>query len=371
MTSNVFEEMDYREGFAGGCYLNGTAICVAKPEKYCDDETFVPAHYLRSNSGHPLRYCAGRLEDVIIGRCGGINGKCSNLQSRCNSDNNSSNGKNEGIIGNNSTSTEEEEDQNSSSFIEYDPTCTITQDLSSTSSSFTSLTSLSYVTYGKCGDRCVWSSDDCINDEIYIPNGNNTECTADKVQIGACFGGHAFCAVDSSSCTQPNRPDEPYWTHQEVQEKIGANCFLSSLPVPTPAPVVSAPAPAQSPSTVTNTTTTTTNTAFGGEENLLSSSGNNNNNNNGLNTGALVAIVTVIAIVVGIAIGVIGTVRFSSKRKNSNNSNNNTEQPPPTIPIEDIEIMSSPNNHNNNNNTMDDVDAHSELSEDNNDSIIN
>ena len=372
MTSNIFEEMDYREGFAGGCYRNGTAICVAKPEEYCDEETFVPAHFLRSNSGHPLRYCAGDLADVVIGRCvssGGIKGQCSNLQSRCT---------------NTRTKDAEEEDQTNitSSFIEYDPTCTITQDLQQTQNNnnntdnngSSTATSLSYVTYGKCGDRCVWSPTDCIDEEIYIPNDNN--CTADKVQIGACFAGHAFCAVDPSSCTQPNRPIEPFWTHQEVKVKIGANCFLSSVPVPVPVPV-------QSPTTSTttvgtvgsnideNATATATimtiapNSAFGDEENLTSG----NNTNNRLNTGALVTIVTVVAIVVGVAIGIIGTVRFSNKRKKDDNNtwtvDERNKQHPTTLPIEDIEIMSSTNHNNNNNNPMDNVDANSDLSEEN------
>jgi len=241
---STYEELELRVGYAGGCYVKGTATCVVQPEDYCDEGTFVPAHYTRSNSGHPLRYCAGDIEDVVIGRCGD-SGKCSNLQSRC-------------------------EDQ--SSFTVLDPTCTTTQDLSNEYGTF--------VTYGKCGDRCVWSSDDCLEGEAYIRD--NPECTADKVQIGACFAGNAFCAVGQKSCTQPGLPDEPFWTHQEVQETVGANCFLSRLPGPPTASPVAAP-----PTVGTR------------QNNIVTAS----LNEGGFQTGTLVAIVAVVAVAVGIVIG--------------------------------------------------------------------
>jgi len=397
-----------RQGFAGGCYVNNTGICVTKPETYCDTATFVPTHYLRVNTGHPLRYCTypGEMEKVIIGRCGGKHGKCSNLHSRCNdsseSDNNGGGGNgiggdcddddcdgNRGGGGNGSGNTngntdEEKEENQSSSFIEYDPTCTITQDLSSSSSTASSLVSNTYVTYGKCNDRCVWSSDDCLPDEIYSLN--DPTCTADKVQIGACFAGHAFCAVDASSCTQSNGniPDEPYWSHQEVKEKIGTSCFLSSLPVLlTPAQQPSSTSTSTVDSSIDETTTTSTansNLAMGGE-NLFS---NTTTTPDGLNTGALVAIVTVVAIVVGAAIGILGAVRFN----NSNNTRkdgtdgkhinddddenaltadnlNTLIQQQQRMPIEDIEISMDDNENNNNND-----DANSELSEENYHQII-
>jgi len=406
-----------RQGFAGGCYINGTGICVTKPETYCDTATFVPTHYLRVNTGHPLRYCTytGEMEKVIIGRCGGKHGKCSNLHSRCNdssnsdSDNNGGGGNinggdcddddcdgNRGGGGNgngntNGNTDEVKEENQTSSFIEYDPTCTITQDLSLSSTS--SLVSNTYVTYGKCNDRCVWSSDDCLPDEIYSLN--DPTCTADKVQIGACFAGHAFCAVDASSCTtgtntqasNGNIPDEPYWSHQEVKEKIGTNCFLSSLPVvPTPAQQSSSASTStvDSNTSIDETTTSTTansNLAMGGE-NLFS---NTTTTPDGLNTGALVAIVTVVAIVVGVAIGILGAVRFNNsnnKRKEGTNGKNINDdedddenaltadnlntliQQHQQIPIEDIEISMDDNENNNND------DANSELSEENYHKII-
>ena len=317
--------MELRQGFAGGCHVNGTGICVTKPETYCDTNTFWPAHYLRT-PGNPLRYCtySGIIENVIIGRCSSVGkngngGKCSNLQSRCL----------------NGTTNEEEEDQ-SSLFIEYDPTCTITQDLSS------SLTSTSYVTYGKCDDRCVWSSEDCMKEEIYIPN--DQSCTADKVQIGACFAGHAYCAVDAASCTTTqtnlNLPEEPFWTHQEVKAKLGVNCFLASLPTP-PTESPPPPPPTESPMLAVPTSGFA---VFDEDGNpILVSSSNKNGGGGGLQTGALVAIVAVVAVVIGAVIGV-GTVRLRNKRKDQHANNNawkvnSTKQH--TLPIEDIEMLTS------------------------------
>ena len=292
--SNTFEEMEFRQGFAGGCYVNGTETCVAQPEDYCDEGTFVSAHYVRSNSGHPLRYCAGDLEDVAIGRCGD-SGKCSNLQSRC---------------------------EDESSFVAFDPTCTTTQDLSSSSSSSNDNNGMMFVTYGKCGDRCVWSSEDCLEGEAYILN--DPECTAEKVQIGACFAGHAFCAVGQKSCTQPNLPDEPFWTHQEVLQKIGANCFLSSLPRPPSISPVAAPS--SNVDINPNNNNNNNNVAATLDENGIL----NSNSNSGL---ALVAIVAVVAIVVGILIGV-STVYC--KRKDEEKEAWRIDKQP-TLPVEDLE----------------------------------
>jgi hypothetical protein len=331
---STFEKLEFRDGFAGGCNVNGTLTCVAQPQDYCDEGTFVPAHFLRSNSGHPLRYCANDLESVVIGRCGG---KCTNLQSRCVDNDANDGGK---------VQCEDDDCNRVRSllpFIEYDPTCTTTQDLLNDE----------YVTYGRCGNRCVWSKEDCLEGEEYIQN--DDKCTADKVQIGACFAGHAFCSVSKASCTQINLPDEPYMTHQEVKEKIGANCFLSSLPAPptespplhpTESPVLAAPAVGGF-------------AVFDEDGNpivISSSNKNGGDGGGGLQMGAFVAIVAVVAVVIGAVIGV-GAVRLSNKRKDQHAKNNawkvdSTKQH--TLPIEDIEMLTSPG--------MDNDVAESELS---------
>lgn len=295
-----FESLEYREGFAGGCYVNGTSTCVAEPVDYCDEGTFVMASYVRANKGHPLRYCAGELEHVVIGRCGD-SGECSNLPIGC---------------------------EDETTWDEYDETCTVTMDLARTE--------LTYVTYGKCGDRCVWSPNDCIEGEEYIPK--SPECTADKVQIGACFAGHAFCAVSSESCTQSGLSDEPFFTHTEVQDKIGANCFLSRLPLPqTTAP------PSRSPwtrSPVAASTPSTFSPADAG------TSPPNTDNNNGIfgspwelssglfRSGGFVAIVAVVAVILGIIIGVSAV--YCSRRNDDDSWKADKEHPPvPTEIVDD------------------------------------
>ena len=288
--------LEYREGFAGGCYVNGTATCVAEPEDYCDEGTFVMSSYVRANKGHPLRYCADELEHVVIGRCGD-SGECSNVASGC-----------------------EDED----TWVEHDETCTVTQDLDSD-------TDLTYVTYGKCGDRCVWSPDDCIEGEDYIRK--SPECTADRVQIGACIDGYAFCSVSADSCAQSGLSDEPFYTHRQVQELVNASCFLSSLPSPprtsppSRAPWTTEPGAAPTPSAFSPT----------GARTPLPHTNNNNPfklSSGMLQTGGFVAMIAVISIILGIIIGVSAV--FCSRKDNDSWKVDKEKEHPP-VPTEIID----------------------------------
>jgi len=277
---------DYREGFAGGCYVNGTQTCVAQPEDYCDEETFVTAHYLRANHGHPLRSCAGELENVVIGRCGD-SGECSNLPSGC---------------------------ENETTWDEFDENCTTTLDYSIEEEG-------TRVTYGKCGERCVWSPDDCLEGEDYVRN--SPDCTANKVQIGACFAGHAFCAVGPAACTQPGQPDEPFWNFHEVKENVGARCYLSSLPAEeklvasTPPKKYFTPPPIPSPQIFDPSSI---DVKGGIMESSFFSSGI-------LQTGGLVGIVAVVAVILGIVIGV-STVYCNKKEDERWRVDTEKEHPP-------------------------------------------
>ena len=258
---SAMQELEFREGFAGACYVNGTGICVAQPEDYCDEGTFASAHFMRARVGdvtHPLRYCAGAIESVLIGRCRD-SGECSNLASRC---------------------------EDSSTFQEVDEDCTITQDLLSET----------YVTYGKCGERCVWSPEYCLEGETYISN--DPECTANKVEIGACFAGHAFCAVGPKSCTHPGLPDEPFWSHEKVQELTGANCFLSYLPEPPRPPTTTAPPTRQPTRQPENWRDSMSDPPTESPIEILEPSSNGR-----LSTNGLVGIVAAVAVILGIAIG--------------------------------------------------------------------
>jgi len=187
---------EYREGFAGGCFKDGKEICVHRDESYCDAGSWATAHYLRGNPGHHLRFCAYELQNVVIGRCG-ESGPCSNLAERC---------------------------KDEVSFIPYDPTCTVTLEL----------TDFNPVKYGKCGDRCVWSSEDCGTGETFVQR--DQECTSDKVEVGSCWAGSAFCAISKDSCSQEGQPVEPFLTHSETKEQIGISCYLSLVPDAPPPP---------------------------------------------------------------------------------------------------------------------------------------
>ena len=158
------------------------------------------------------------LEYVVIGRCTAIfEGQpewqqCSNLASRC---------------------------QDPHRFVPYDPTCTIARDWL--------YKTLTY--YGRCVDsdataaagattataggttrkykfyrnsHCAWSPDDCGEEQLWIPN--DTTCTSDQVQIGACYaGGQVFCSVSRDNCVEPR---EPYYNHFVIQDELNIDCVL-------------------------------------------------------------------------------------------------------------------------------------------------
>jgi len=217
----------------GICYKDSELLCgVVEQQDYCDEGTWVPP-FIIAVSGHPQRTCAYYPYKVKIGRCGskddGSPGMCSNLASRC---------------------------DDPSSFVSRDPTCSITHDGSYTGDEAEQELKISsywgnerypfsqWTTYGSCNDRCVWSPDDCVEGEVY--NNNNLACTANKVSIGACFSGYAYCVVSKDNCRTLEGRVEPYLSHQEVLDKFDANCYLADLgrvvspatPTPTSSPVV-------------------------------------------------------------------------------------------------------------------------------------
>jgi len=186
---------DYREGYAGGCLKQGEPICVRRNEPYCDEGTWVTAHYMqdRNTPDTPVDHCYNDLETVTIGRCG-PDGACANLAERC---------------------------EDPESFVGYDETCTISMD---------SKNDYAPVLYGECGGRCVWSRASCLDGEAY--NRTSPDCTSASVEVGACFARQLFCAVSEESCVQPGEPEEPFLTHNETAAIGGIHCYLSQVSGP-------------------------------------------------------------------------------------------------------------------------------------------
>jgi hypothetical protein len=197
-----------RTVYAGTCKQNDKLVCgVVEKQDFCDDGSWQPPHVV-ADSGHPNRICAYYPDTMVIGRCGS-DGPCSNLASRC---------------------------TDPDSFILRDPNCRITKDYGDESSS---KFGGKYTTYGKCGDRCVWSPGDCLDGEEYI--NDDIDCTADKVKLGACLDGFGYCTVSRKTCTNVDGITvEPYYTHDEFKTKFDTNCYLADLPE-TPAPAVPTP----------------------------------------------------------------------------------------------------------------------------------
>jgi len=74
--------------------------------------------------------------------------------------------------------------------------------------------------FGRCGDRCSWTSDDCTDEVWTFPS---QECSCDQVQVGACQkDGLIFCAVSSDSCD-----DEATWlSPMDVTTTTSFRCYL-------------------------------------------------------------------------------------------------------------------------------------------------
>jgi len=74
--------------------------------------------------------------------------------------------------------------------------------------------------FGRCGDRCSWSPDDCGDNKWIFPSQG---CSCDQVEVGACEkDGHIFCAVSSDSCD-----DTSIWLSRDrVKSTTAYQCFL-------------------------------------------------------------------------------------------------------------------------------------------------
>jgi len=74
--------------------------------------------------------------------------------------------------------------------------------------------------FGRCGDRCSWSPDDCVGDNWSFPSQG---CSCDQVEVGACEkDGFVYCAVSPDSCD-----DRSIWlSHDEVEFTTDYRCYL-------------------------------------------------------------------------------------------------------------------------------------------------
>lgn len=277
------------------------------PQKldYCDEGTWLPPHVV-ADDGHEHRTCAYYPTKTTIGRCGpeadGSLGICSNFASRC---------------------------DDPTAFESRDPTCSVTHDGGvaddedkqkvewqiipfggTRSASFRSWT-----TYGKCvggesSDRCVWSPDDCVEGEAYVRN--DPECTADKIEIGACLDGYGYCTVSLENCENPNGDFEPYYTHQGMLDTFDINCYLANLPKliemkpPTKEPTVSP--------TVAPTVAPVTSTAAPQLE-LTPELTSTSQNENGLSQGLIIGITVGFGLVLGVALGLFNSIRLKRLQK--------------------------------------------------------
>lgn len=88
--------------------------------------------------------------------------------------------------------------------------------------------------YGKCGDRCSWSPDECLSDEEWLFPAE--ECSCDNVRVGACTYtkySSVTCAISFTACDESSVWVPPL----NVPDMFNFDCFLcraTSAPVPSP-----------------------------------------------------------------------------------------------------------------------------------------
>jgi hypothetical protein len=269
--------MEKRTVYSGICTIDGKLVCgIPEPQDFCDQGSWLPPHVI-ADKGHPHRGCAHSPDKVVIGRCG-VGGPCSNMAVRC---------------------------DDPASFMERDPDCRLTRDYGPSGA---------YTTYGKCGDgRCVWSPLDCEEGDDYTRNDDS--CTADKVTLGACLDGYGYCTVSPKTCANVDGSGsvEPYYTHSAFLEKFNAFCYLSDLPTtrapvaPSAAPVGAVVVPTMTGSPTPGPFATATLTATATSTATTTKTG-------GMSQSALLGITIGTTLVVGIAIGFIGSRIFANVR---------------------------------------------------------
>ena len=313
-----------RTVYAGTCVHEDTLVCGVVEnnnvdvDSWCDKGSWEPPHVV-AHSGHPHRRCAYYPDTMVIGRCDGPDGPCSNLASRC---------------------------ADPLSFVVRDPDCRITQDYkyynntnNDESTGQSSTTGIKYTTYGRCGERCVWSPDDCLAGEDYVTN--DMECTANKVQLGACLDGFGYCTVSSKTCVNVDGSNtaEPYYTHDDFLEKFQINCYLADLPKPPPPPTI-APLPTTAPPTTSIPISSSSSNSNGKNDNSSSSSRGgketssaqsssslSSSSSSSLSQNVIIIIVIVIALLLGIAVGfVVAKMHSKKERAIANNATNKQHQ---------------------------------------------
>mmetsp|Transcript_33295 Transcript_33295/g.61340 ORF Transcript_33295/g.61340 Transcript_33295/m.61340 type:complete len:363 (+) Transcript_33295:61-1149(+) len=333
--------VEKRTGIYGICFQDGKLLCgVAQELDVCDEGTWRPPHVV-ADSGYEHRTCAYYATSTKIGRCGpeadGSLGACSNFASRC---------------------------DDPDAYVSRDPTCFITHDGGRGGGGggggngdgdgdgngafdgdkqqrevvwdilpFGGKKSASFrrwTTYGKCvppgmnDHRCVWSPDDCTEGEFYVRN--DPECTADKIELGACLDGYGYCTVTKENCQNPS---VPYYTHQDMLDTFNANCYLAALPAirtpkaPTVSPVDAAVASTSAPVATTATATFQldvddfiSESQLESEESLTtSSSTESSTTGNGLSEAMTIGITVGCALVAGMALGMAMSHRQKRERR--------------------------------------------------------
>lgn len=177
-------------------------VCALEEPSCVEDVDFLSSREMEGGASGHGGDCANqsKLRKINVGRC--VGGPCAPNVESCGSSND---------------------------FIPNDVACTVGNTI-----------------YGKCGERCSWSPNDCLSGEFWKFPAD--DCSCDQVQVGACKLNYSnfesyTCAVSALGCD-----DSSVWVNPlDLPIQSNIECFLCRQVTLAPDPAESlAPAPAES-----------------------------------------------------------------------------------------------------------------------------
>jgi hypothetical protein len=182
-----------RKSLQGGfCNYPDASCALESTDCLTGTDAFSSSRQMQTAPGAHGGYCLlqDSVKEIAVGKCG--NGSCSPNAESCGGD---------GSSYTIDTSTSD---------TVFNPACTIET-----------------TKFGKCGDRCSWSPQDCnANEEWTFPV---SECTCDKVRVGGCVkSGFTYCSVSNLACDSASI----WFGPTAVTAETGNECYVCRQSTP-------------------------------------------------------------------------------------------------------------------------------------------
>lgn len=172
---------------AGYCSYPGSYCALEETDCLSGADTFSSSRQMQSTPGAHGGSCLLQefVKEIVLGKCG-EGGRCSPNAASC-------------------------DGSALSSYVKddiTDPTCTIGS-----------------TKFGKCGDRCSWSPQDCNDGEQWTFPDN--ECTCDIVRVGGCVkDGFTYCSVSNLACDTTS----VWFGPTAITAETGNICYICRQP---------------------------------------------------------------------------------------------------------------------------------------------